>query len=535
VIKGPIKMKKIIILISILFLSINCSDKPTDIKPVIESEIALDQLNNLLLNQLDKKRIVMFGDAWHGHGYYFRRVIDFINYWLDSIEHNLDTLNHTDSTFTKLVLFLEIKEIVQNLIYDYIESGDIQPLLINRIESTINYGGWRLLTVDEIEFLYNLREIHRRITILNRQNSEKKIEFQIRGAENYPSYLDKANDLTFMNSEFRFVKFNWFAKERDKLSSGNIITFLENNPDYKALVFYGTAHLLRGEREKRDPELRESIKSYYLAQYLDNHFGRNNISIFHTYNYFKEKTNYINRIKTEKNFPDFYVYCEPIPYSPFPLTFIKTRNIIKIFHELLKKHSEDNDENDRNYGLSFSKNFLRYIMTSYLYLDPKYKEQFDSLYTIFNTNQDNQAGLKKLILIGNNILNNFDAFENVNKTDKWMILQDFMEDRYFSFQLHNIIKNFPSKYINSEPDSVVDLEEIFNENTATIKKSLDQDIIKLKPELVEYFMIKLLWIATTEEKQKALKYLKQSTHLYYNTAKEWNTYWRNKIREDISM
>jgi len=233
-----------------------------------------------------------------------------------------------------------------------------------------------------------------------------------------------------------------------------------------------------------------------------------------------------------KESPDFNVYCEPIPFYPCPLNLIKTKNTIQILHELLKMHSDDNDENDENYGMRFTANFLRCVMPSYLYLDQIFKLQFDSLFTIIKVNHNEQLGLEKLIQIGNDILLNFDAVENIKEIDRWATSPDFNRDHYFSSQLGNILDSFPSKsYANC--DSVLVISEIFNEQTDAISKSENQNIISLKNDLIEYFLIKLLWIGNTEEKQKALAYLKQSANLDYNTAKKWNEYWRNKFRKTM--
>ena len=521
-------MGKIIVLITILLFSISCSDKPID-QPIIESQTSIDQLDSLMLNRMKKKRIVMFGDAYHGHGYFYRKVTDYINYWLDKVENDTNVTTSSDGLFSKLVLFLECDEVEENLIKDYIKSGYIVPYLTHNIELLLKVGGWNMFTVDRVEFLYNLKGIYKRVDEINQRFPGKNIEFQIRGVEADPPYSDKINDLNFMRNEFPQERFKWFAKERDQYSSKNIIKFLDENSEYKALIFYGTAHLLRGKREKIDHFVKESKFDYYQAQYLDNHFGRNNVSIFMTQKILKNSTNHIDILMTDKTGPDYIVYCKPIPIYPCPLFLIKSNNIIQIYHTLLQKQNHNNEETDNNYDMRYMYDFIRYISTLYLYDDPKYKRQFDSLRTILKVKRDMESGLTELIEMSNNLQTDFDAIKNIKEIDKWTMSYEINQDNYFSNQFQNILKNFHPKSLTVN-DTTLNLNKLFNEKTGMTSMSEYQNITNTKDYLIEYFLIKLLWIGTNEENRKAVSYLKQVTHLEYNNAEEWNRYLINKFK-----
>ncbi|MEJ2542783.1 MAG: hypothetical protein P8Y99_01820 [Calditrichaceae bacterium] len=521
-------MKKMILLFTILIFCINCSDKAVD-KPIVESQQSIEQLNQLMLDQMNSKRIVMFGDAYHGHGYFYRKVTDYINYWLDNVEDDTNAARASDPLFSKMVLFLEYDEIQANLIKTYFNSGDIVPYLTRNIELSVKTGGWEKFTTDRIEFLYNLKKIYGRIDKINQRSPGKNIDFEIRHAEEEPPYADKLNDLNFMKNEFAQAKFKWFANERDQYSSKNIINFMDDNPEYKALVFYGTAHLLRGKREKKDYSVKESIFNYYLAQYLDNHFGRNNVSIFFTQKSRRNSAIHIDILKTDKIGSDYIVHCKPIPLYPCTLYFITSKRMIQINHTLLKKQYQSIGENDNNIDMNYASQFIRYIWQSYLHDDPEYKQQFDSLMTLRKTH-DLETALSMIIKMSGDLQDNFDAIKNIKEIDKWAMSPELNQDKYFAGELRNILNNFRFQS-HSSSDSVLNLNKVFNEKTGMASMSTYQNITDMKDDLIEYFLIQLLWIGTDDEKQRAVSYLKQSTHLEYNTAEEWTRYLLNKIKE----
>ena len=66
----------------------------------------------------------------------------------------------------------------------------------------------------------------------------------------------------------------WFVNERDSVSAGGIINYVNSNPIEKILIFYGGAHLINRKISKipivwlRTLTPEEGM-GYYLAYFLD--------------------------------------------------------------------------------------------------------------------------------------------------------------------------------------------------------------------------------------------------------------------------
>ena len=129
----------------------------------------ISELNNLILNELGRCKIVMLGDAYHGHGFFMYKVSGFLNYWLDQLEDKTNS-----KVPAKLVLFLEEKNDVVNEINKFIATGDISAFLKFYIEYDSQVRS-NIFTIDYCIFMHQLRQIKQRIDQKLKQGTDLKI------------------------------------------------------------------------------------------------------------------------------------------------------------------------------------------------------------------------------------------------------------------------------------------------------------------------------------------------------------------------
>ncbi len=228
-------------------------DRTADLKKMIEERVTWDY-PSFVLDKLRSHRIVMLADAGHGIGLYQQTVIEVLNSWATACEaaHQGDTSSMLPRT---LFLVLEMDSLRADALKRYFKSGDIAEAL--EPESLMGYQ----TTAASIEFLSDLRDFWLRVDTLNRTLlKDHPVSFDLIGPENKINTLDWSNER----------KDRYFFSERDEYSSSQIIHLLDSRPEAKALLFYGSAHYLVGEQQKRGEK---SVgKGYYLAHYLTEHF-----------------------------------------------------------------------------------------------------------------------------------------------------------------------------------------------------------------------------------------------------------------------
>jgi hypothetical protein len=82
-----------------------------------------------------------------------------------------------------------------------------------------------------------------------------------------------------------------------------------------------------------------------------------------------------------------------------------------------------------------------------------------------------------------------------------------------------VLKNIPSRgplaYITKPFENIT-----LNDSAKSIIKPYTKD-------LIEYFLVQLLWIGTPDETKRAQKELQARTGLHLQTAREWSDWWRS--------
>ncbi|MDP4176019.1 MAG: hypothetical protein Q8933_18720 [Bacteroidota bacterium] len=543
-------MKNLIYVILFSMITILSCKAQEQTHPVISKTYPIDSLNELLYKSMMEKKVTMIGDGYHAHWYFLQTVTNILNYWLDKIESD-----PKNTTIPKnLILFLEKSPSEQALLDKAITSGEIYDYLSYQIESSCKYGGLGRCSTDNIEFISDIRDIQKRIESLNKKLTSK-ITFKILPADNEAPYSIE-NGIT----DFIKKKDDWFAFERDKQSSGNIIHELEKNQDCKALVFIGSAHLTRTISDKSffcETTDSQPKYSYYMAHYLDEHFGRNLVNVFNPLFSIGTKS-YGTIAEYEKSDSLYdYVFQNGLnPINPFPvLYFISSKQTLKILSELHNKYFEYGLNRDSVYGpldLMLESAFRTAIRKSYLFEErPEIKGRFDSLNTYYTKIKDHKEIFNVINNVKEEAIVNFDAVKNIKEIGKWIITPK-LDQLINKMKLPNypnlksIIYNLPCDTTDEVYCSNVFLSEDliqiprlrssgqfsennFGENRYKLNDFEIGQIKKRTNDIILYSLINLLWIATPEEKSEAINSLKEMTGLNYNSAKEWTNWWRSKF------
>ncbi len=500
---------------------------------------AVSSLDSLLLESISSKRITLLADNYHGHFSYENLVAHFLNFWLDS-----RTNNKSDNKIaSKLVLFLEVDSVYMHHINKVIKSGNVNDFIKYNIEQVIEYGGWEKCTVDRIHFILELGSIVNRIKNINSRTKTLNIDLQIVSAESVPP-----PDSSYTNIPYE--RFLWFVKERDKLSSKNICFFLERNPDYKALIFYGGAHLIRYEFDKRPfspVPLAKPVKDFFLTHYLDQYFGRQQVSAFSTASSSQEigSNKQIKIIEYEpKDYSvDFNVCYKIIPTNPFPIYFLKNRTVLKSIIELVQEYKQKIGHLDFSsiqqpdviyskkidYALyvAFTRIFFNQVKRSSLYLNPLLKNKIDSLayYPLHAKDQD--WAFNNTFRISQELVDNFDFISDIEKMNDWIIPKyKFVDSLLYYQSLKSIIYNLP-------PDTTDEVfqNEIKNSSLVNTLTNFEKDqIAKRINELKIYTAINALWVNDDAENKKYFQYLSEKTGCNFGSREEWFDWWMKRYR-----
>lgn len=247
----------LIIAIMVLLAVIPGCDESIDEADLYEQVLInhYSDINHFVLKQLKNHRIVLIGDFGHGIYLYRETIIDFLNYWLDTLETEIDL----PSTIPRnLYLFLEMDSLKSQDIKESFNKATTYDFLTN--ENLFS----SVFTTATLHFLYyDLKKIWQRVERYNNKHSEdEKIGFDIIG----PEKPINTNNWSYVKRD------SFFVYERDRYSSSQIIDILDRSPQYKALVFYGSSHLNRQKALKITPHFKE--QEYYLAYYLSEHFDQ---------------------------------------------------------------------------------------------------------------------------------------------------------------------------------------------------------------------------------------------------------------------
>ncbi len=248
-----------------------------------------------LIKELDHRKIVMLADFRHGQPLSFRSLIFLLDQWIEMLE--------TDkSNQPSLTLVLEWDDEIVGKINKYLETGNLDDF----VEFWLPYGSLEML-----EFVADLRQIYLKINSLNNELSQnEKIHFEIIGGE----VSNLFNDVRLLKqSKHEGVKY--FVQKRDSLAANKIIQYLNAHPSQKALVFYGSAHLIKNFVLKNNMNTLKDKDSYgyYLAYYLKHKYGDD--SVLSVNQVVLPPQNLLNSPFAKVKDKNIFVYSQNIPWK----------------------------------------------------------------------------------------------------------------------------------------------------------------------------------------------------------------------------
>ncbi len=260
----------------------------------VDSTKFIKNPDKYLAEQIFSKRIVILADYNRHHSSESNHTcVSVLNNWLLAAE--------SKQTKCNLTLVLEDSPEDAALITDYIKTGNIDTLIY-----MMDDNGY----IEDLEFYSDLKDFSESV----RQSESFKrnlISFSVKGFEE----IGSRPPISFMYKTL-IERDWWFVNQRDSITSKGIMEYLNSNPDEKALVFYGSAHLIkkRAKKEFATYQLKgDSTYGYYIAYYLKNSFGENNVL---TVSQGLNPAKYLNDdLHMETMQYEFYAKSEDIPWK----------------------------------------------------------------------------------------------------------------------------------------------------------------------------------------------------------------------------
>ncbi len=461
-------------------------------------------VNQFLLDKLEQNRIVMLADAGHGRSLYLQTVISFLNYWLDSLE----TSTNTDLRLpAKLILVLETDSAEGTRLERFFKTGNIYDAMDIRLATATQFS-W-----EKVEFYSDLRDIWLRAGKYQAgQSNTRNFLFEICCPE---STIDAQ-----LWSRARGAQF--FFHERDEYSSSQIIARLDSDPEAKALIFYGAAHLNRERTVKMADSLR--AEGYFMAHYLQERYGDKTglytvfqlpISEARAYSMLFDApgstyaidnsviagANSLERMATNTHGGSIFWYCSPSPSVPVART--STMNLAKFLAQRLDILANIDNEFNRM-GMNEAMRFLHTI--SGVPLSPI--RWHDSL--------EVSQVLHRWLTWSDTA--HVDAVRDITSLALWKRLVDNMagEDRTYTSAYETLI----GWWAGFTP---------YHDTTMTPRERADecwQFIQTNRSRIVINNLIPILWLGNPDEIAKAKDALTKETGLHWSTAKEWTLWWR---------
>ncbi len=196
-----------------------------------------------------EKKIVMLADMGHHTIRSYNTLLNVLYKWRDAAK-----------------LKGENKSILLVMESDSIDVKKISDFLANPITDSLFYNFYDSWFLDDIEFLFKLREYKLSLD----STKSPLLKFEMRGFEQviddeFYKKHEKEGDL-------------WFVNTRDSITAMNLTKYIRINPDQNILIFYGGSHLQKGLVQKPSKILTVQEKmGYYLANYLKKEFGEENV------------------------------------------------------------------------------------------------------------------------------------------------------------------------------------------------------------------------------------------------------------------
>ena len=495
-----------------------------------------DSLNAIMMDNLCRKKVVMIGDGQHEHGTFMRLATGLLNCWIDTLEAEqnegvrVGSSTGTNEIPRKLLLFVESDSEQIALQLHSIRSGNTALWLKNIVKLETEWGHrFGGVSVDNIEYTVILNSILDRIARLNAHDPSHPYDFQIIGPEGVPPYKPFDRGQTRDTAEFRKkylefeqTGFNWFVHVRDTISSNGIRKALTEHPGYKGVVFYGGGHLQRGKRNKADDGGRaygiDSAYDYYLVHFLDGYFGRDSVAVF--YSYSKPGADEAGIVENAHSgeIPDYNVACTLVPPAPSPFELIPSRTVLAAFRELVRDCEKEGNEHGRMLGRVIATRLYLLLKRSNLNDGKATRPLLDSIHA--HRRDTSSAASATRDVLFDSLIAKYDGISSIDSLQNWLT-KPAVDSLLYNEMVSLAIQNIPGADI---------VYNFRNPIHLPLDTTMQGFVRAHNRDLVEYFLVNLLWIGTPDEQTRALAHLTRVTGLSYQTAEEWSEWWRGKYR-----
>jgi hypothetical protein len=494
------------------FLCLSCSKRD----PIEERNKAIKahanyHVSQFILDKFKDHQVTMLSNTHRGEGIYYRRLNSFLNDWVDVAKDgktnlkNLALVFDTDSVHVKL-----IKKYMSS--HDFRDLTDVKPFY------------YPTTTTASLESYWRLGDILNKIDQLNKNGSE--IKLNILGVE-------QAINL----DDWSYAKYDLFsATVRDSLSANAIIDYLKANPEFRVLVFFEPNHMAIVESNMYKHH--NKGPRYFMGHYLKETFGDQ------LYRFWQYKLT------------DFAGYTG-VHFEPESSYVVSQKHIDKVDYG----DPSPKDADIVNIGYdepTVSLQFVKSKNLGYLALD-----EIKSLYPLnndFYTHMGSQASEYLSMLTGDldyikqgsdstKIMKYAPAWEKWLNDPKTDVVKEILSEAYGK-RLIELMKAAPDKYIESKCEylyllttgrnstydlrSTSDWEKGFVTayDSETVDDRTDRFdfyelcLNKYSNKIIVTDLVQLLWVGTEQEKQEAIKELKDRTGQSFMTAPEWMQWWR---------
>jgi len=465
----------------------------------------IEKLDSLMMAELCNRKILMINDANHGQAYFMLQVTRLLNAWLDNKFRHTPFENPPD----KLVLFLECNKEAADAINSFTRNGDLYAFLKTNVESDLESHS-NIFTIDYMIFIHELQAIFRRMENYNQQHYENKLELEIVGAESNPPFYKKMFEMDA--GQFKKEKETWVTV-RDKICSDNIISFLSNKPEFKAIVFYGSLHLYRSRSNKPIDkyELDPEIYDYYLSHCLDNAYGRKNVFIFWYASNPWIESEKIDKPAFNEIMPDYIVFTKPFPNAPIPFSLARTKTYLRSLHEIMTKYSDSTTPRETHLGKYAAYMLNNAILRAMTQKSPEINQLFEKLFKSSGINRDKA----NFIQATKEYIDHYNIVDAIRQIPESITYSAYPESMMFRRELYLMLTNISGMHLDWPKQNLEesDYNRLLAEQSNTIKENIKTITLNLA--------VYQLFAAAGEEKKLIIQYLNNTMKFEGHSKDPW--------------
>lgn len=533
----PSCWKSLIFLVAAVLLHAICFSAPspgkTDTSDV--QVYPIDSLNALMMKSMVEHKCTMVPDGSHGVGFFLNMVTGALQYWAEQLEKDPRSASLPHS----ICLLLEKDKAFEQSIKTFFDTGDIVPEF--QREYAINTRVQiNTFSIDYYAFLQSLRAVHEKIKILADKNPDLHIGLEVLGAEADPPYtLDEIGAM--QQREFVQKRFNFFATVRDRESAANVRKALDEHPGSRALIFYGSAHLIRTKFDKgtMDNSTGQHVFDYFLAHFLDSLYGRDQNCVFqispgrpNNEHDFAAQATFLLKSKIIPDAADYGIVIRDPVYWAIPYRFARSAALFGAYRKAFADFSAGRtDMNRRVFGAGVG-SMVSDLMHSYYSADPVKRRSVDSLLAAGRLSVHDSSAIPEVLRISDALARDFDPVKNIDSMATWLLDQSQPDSMSYFKMLREVLCEFPHPRYDAA-ESWLDADERLAgqpSHPAYCLSEVEKTALhNALPELKRIALFSLGCIGTKEERDAAIRQLQMITGRSYGTIAEWAKWWPHRF------